>query len=110
SLVLPGEEHIADPALNEGGCRSPSAGIQHRHVSVERAYISSDFFFVAGKLLLRPGPSGEEVPARAARGFRIGRDHLDVVTSQIVPVLDVFGISLSDKEDDRGGIGGAVIG
>ena len=34
-LVLPGEQHVADAALGEGGGRAAGAGIEHRDVLVE---------------------------------------------------------------------------
>ena len=35
-LVLPGDQHVADAALGEGGGRAARAGVEHRHVLVER--------------------------------------------------------------------------
>ena len=34
-LVLPGEQHVADAALGEGGRRAAGAGVEHRHVGEE---------------------------------------------------------------------------
>ena len=45
---------------------------------------------------------GHDVPARAARGERVRRDHRDVVAEQVVPVLDVLRVAPADGErDDR---------
>ena len=32
-LVLPGEQHVADAALGEGGGRAARAGVEHRDVA-----------------------------------------------------------------------------
>src|SRR5690606_34524100 len=49
----------------------------------------------------RIAPCGEVVPPRAARGFRIRRDDLDVRTNEVVPVADSLGVALPYEENDR---------
>jgi hypothetical protein len=51
------------------------------------------------------GPGRKIVPAGASGGLRIGRNHLDALFEEIVPVLDPLGIALTDQEDDGRGIG-----
>ena len=64
---------------------------------------------VAAVLTQRPAPGRQIVPARAARGLRVGRDHLDVLFDQIAPVVDALGIALAHQEHDGRGVGRAVV-
>ena len=61
-------------------------------------------------LLQRPGPGGEEIPARAAGGFRVGGDDLDAVLDQVAPVVQALGVALAHQEDDGRGVGRVVVG
>ena len=38
-LVLPGQVHVADPPLDEGGGGAPRAGVEHRHLLVELGHV-----------------------------------------------------------------------
>ena len=107
-LVLPRQQHIADAALREGRRRAARAGVEHRHVGEERAHVVADLVLVAAELLVGPGPGREVVPAGAARGLRVRRDHLDVILDQVVPVLDFLGIAFPHEEHDRRGVGRRV--
>ena len=108
-LVFPRQQHIADISLDEGHRRTPRAGIEHRHVLVE---IADEI----ARLILRAvflqcvAPRREIVPARAAGGFWIRRDHLDAGLHEVIPSPDALRVALADQEDDRGRIGGCVIG
>jgi hypothetical protein len=104
-LVLPGQQHVADAALREGGGRSARAGVQHRHVAVKRA----DEVLRVLAVLFGPGPGGQIVPARAAAGLGVGRDHLHPFGHQVAPVLDALGVPLAHQEDDGRGIGRRVV-
>ena len=64
---------------------------------------------VPARLLERVSPGAQIIPARAAGGLGIGRDHRNAGLHQIVPILDVFGIALSHQEHDRRGVGSAVL-
>jgi hypothetical protein len=50
------------------------------------------------------------VPASAARGLGVGRDHRDARLGQVVPVLDSLRVALADEKHDRRGVRGAVVG
>ena len=60
-------------------------------------------------LLQSIAPSRDVVPARAARGLRIGRHDLDAVLDEIRPVMNPLGIALPHQEHDGRGVGGRVI-
>ena len=57
----------------------------------------------------RPGQRRQDVPACAAGGLGIGRDHRDAGLDQVGPVADGFGIALADQEDDRAGERGRIV-
>ena len=109
-LILPGEQRIADAAIDErdGGAASP--GIQHRNVLVELAHEVASLHLVAARLPQRPGPGGKVIPARSARALRVRRDDLYARANQIVPIADVLRIALADQKDDGGCVGRAVVG
>ena len=106
-LVLPGQQHVAEPALGEGDGRAPRAGVEHRHVGEQLAEILHRRRVAA--MSRRPGIGRHVVPARAAGGLGIGRDHLHAWPDQVAPVVDVLGIALADQEDDGGRVGRGVL-
>ena len=55
------------------------------------------------------GPSGEVVPASAARGLRVWRDDLDPIFNEVVPILNPFGIAVANQENDGRGIGRRIV-
>ena len=55
------------------------------------------------------GPSGEVVPARAARGLRVRRDDLDPIFNEVVPILDPLGIAVANQENDGRGVGRRIV-
>jgi len=70
SLILPGEQHIAETTLHEGGHRLPCAGIEKEHMllrELRHEFLRLGIVAVVGGP--RPSPGGEEVPARATRGL-----------------------------------------
>ena len=109
-LVLPGDQHVADGALGEGGGRAARAGIEHRHVAVDRLDELARRRLVALGPVELVGPGGEIVPARAARRLGIGRHDRDAVLGEVGPVLDGLGISLAHHEHDGRGVGRGVVG
>ena len=64
-LVLPGEQHVADAALDEGHGRAARTGIEHRHLLIE---LSDEIlgFVRRAVFLLRKAPGRQIIPARAA--------------------------------------------
>src|SRR6202023_2983139 len=105
-LALPGEQHVADAALDEGDGGAARTGVEDRHLAVE-----------AGDEVARPclpavapereAPRGEIVPARAARGLGVGGDDLHPRPHQVRPVMDALRVALAHQEDDGRGVGGA---
>ncbi len=87
-LVLPGQQHVADAVLREGGGRAARGVVQHGDVLVERAH---EFLRVLA-VLLGPGPGGQVVPARAAARLGVRRDDLHTLGHQVAPVLDALGL------------------
>ena len=56
-FVLPGQQHVADAALHEGRRRAARAGVEHRHVLVERGDELSRLRVVAAGLPLARSPT-----------------------------------------------------
>ena len=83
------------------------AGVEHRHVLEQLADVLLRRRIAAAGLLHRPGPAREVVPARAARGLRIRRDHAMPGLREIAPVLDALRIALAHQENNRRGVGRA---
>src|SRR5664279_3695918 len=103
-LVFPGQQYVADAALDEGHGRAARARIQHRNMLVE---LGDELPRLVGRaqLLLGVAPGGKVVPARAARGLRVRRDHVDTRLDQVVPILDALRVALAHQEHDGRGIG-----
>jgi len=74
------------------------AGIEHGDVLVERLHEFEALGLVAAVLRIRERPCGEEIPAGAAGGLRIGRDHLHAVLDEVRPVLDALRVSLRTRK------------
>jgi hypothetical protein len=64
-LVFPGDQDVADAALDEGRRRAARAGIQHRHVAIHRGDKFTRLRVAAPRLPCRVAPRGQIVPARA---------------------------------------------
>ncbi|MNS84121.1 hypothetical protein D3C72_1179340 [compost metagenome] len=107
-LVLPGDEHITLVALGKGDGGAAGAGVQHGHVAVQLGDKVLGLR-VAAQLALGELPRGQVVPAGAARGLGVGRDHADAGLDEVVPVLDALGVALAHHENDGGGVGRAVV-
>ena len=103
-FVLPRQQHVADAALHESGGAAAGTGIQHRHVAEQIGDELLGLGLIAARLLQRPAPGREIVPAGAAGGLRIGRDDLDAVLHQIAPVLDALRVALAHQEHDGRGV------
>ena len=109
-LVLPGEQHVAETVVHEGGRGTACAGVEHRYVRVQLAQKLARTLVVAARLRARPRPGGQVVPAGAARGLRVRGDHRHAAPHQIAPVVDTFWVARAHHEDDGRGVGRAVIG
>src|SRR5712692_1083950 len=107
-LVFPGDQHVADVALDEGHGRAAGAGVQHRHVPVDAGNEVARLL-LRSVFSLRKAPGRKIVPTGTARRFRIGRDHLQSGPRQIVPILDTFRIALAHQEHDGRGVGRGVL-
>ena len=87
-LVLPRDQHVADARARRrwwsSRARRNRAPARSCRAAVTKALRLRG---VAAGLLERVGPGRQVVPARAARGLRIRRDHGDAGPDQIVPVL-----------------------
>ena len=64
----------------------------------------------AARLVQRPRPCGQVVPARAARRLGIRRDDRNARLDQVAPVADALRVALAHQEHDRRGVGRAVVG
>src|SRR5690606_35940360 len=94
----------------EGGGGTARSGVEHGDVFEEGGDVIEHLRTIAAVGFLRPGPGGEVVPAGAARGLRVRGDHANALLREVAPVLDTLRVALADDEDDRGGVGGAVLG
>ena len=108
-LVLPGQQHVAQATLHERVRGAARARVEHGDVLEELRDVVARLLLVAAGLLQGPGPAGQVVPARAARGLGVGRDDLDARLDQVAPVLDALGVALAHQEDDGRGVGRAVL-
>src|SRR5215212_1220998 len=101
-LVLVGQQDIA-LAAGERLQRLPRALVEHGHVVEQLGQVVLGLILALARLELR-AVGGHDVPLGAARGERVGLDHLNVVRDQVVPRLDVLGVALAnDEHDDRVG-------
>src|SRR5690606_35018189 len=73
-FVFPGQQHIADAVVDEGDGRATRSAVEYWNVLVQLGDELLGLRFAA-VLLLGKGPGGQQVPARAAGGFRVRRDH-----------------------------------
>ncbi|MNY05567.1 hypothetical protein D3C86_1382920 [compost metagenome] len=103
-FVFPGQQYVALTVVDEGNGRAASAGVQHWHVLEQGLYVFLGLGFVAAIGFQAIGPGREEVPARTAGGFRVRRDHRDVILDQVAPVLDAFRVALAHQEHDGRGV------
>ena len=108
-LVLPGQQHVTQFALHEAVGGAARAGIQHRHLAQQAGHEGLRRRLGRTRLALRERQGGEEIPARAARGLRVRRDHPHARLQQIGPVVDRLGVALAHQEHDRAGIGAGIV-
>ena len=88
------------------------AGVQHGHVAVQLGDEVLGLAFITvwtAIFALGEFPGSQVVPARAAGGLGVGRDHLHIGAHQVVPVLDALGVALAHHQHDGGGVGRAVV-
>ncbi len=108
-LVLPGDQHVAEIALDEGGGGAARARVEDGHVLVDRLDKGLGLAGVAigaGELI---GPGGEIIPPRAAGGLRVRRDDADAGLRQIGPVADLLRVALAHQQDDGRGVGRGIV-
>ena len=108
-LVLPGEEDVAEPPLDEGVRRAAGPRVEDRDVPEERGDEVAGLRLASPGLLERPRPRGEVVPARAARGLRVRGDDRDSRLHEVAPVPNALRVPLADEEDDRRGVRRGVV-
>src|SRR6266511_864622 len=97
-LVFVREQHVA-LAAEERLQRLARALVLHGDVVEERVEVLDR---LRVRLALAPlrAVRGHHVPAGAARGERVRRDHVDARLDQVFPVLDVLRVAVADDEDD----------
>ena len=109
SLIFPSEVDVTDVPLHKGDGGSSGSGIENRGVLVQIFDELLDFDQIVVELFLGISPGGEIIPAGASGSFRVGRHDGHPVLYDIVPILDSLGVSRTNHEDDRRGVGGAVV-
>src|ERR671910_951917 len=99
-LVLVAEEHVS-LAARERLERLAGALVQHRHVLEQLGQV---LLGLGGRLALLElsAVRGHDAPLRAAGGERVRLEHLDVAGHEVVPVLDVLRVALTDHEHTDG--------
>src|SRR5918995_1850348 len=99
-LVLVAEEHVS-LAARERLKRLARALVEHRHVLEQLGQV---LLGLGGRLALLElsAVRGHDVPLRAAGGERVRLEHLDVAGHEVVPVLDVLRVALTDHEHNDG--------
>src|SRR4029078_9524160 len=96
--------------LNKGSGCAACAGIEDRNVLIKASHEVAGFGIVVVVLLERVTPGGKVIPAGAAGGLWVGRDHVEARADEIVPILDLLRIAFAYKEDNRRGIRRAFVG
>ncbi len=100
---LKGDQHVANIALQKHGSRIAPALAQHRHVFVQLADKLGSLH-IAGALFLRITPGSQVGVAAVAAGFGVDQHDLYAGLDQVIPVLDVLGVSVAHQEQHgRGG-------
>src|SRR5690606_1606165 len=95
SLVFPGDEYITQAALDESVSGASGAWLEYRHVGEQLTDELVSLVLIAAVLLQGITPGREIVPACTTGGFRVGSDDLHVIAHQVIPVLDVFRVTLA---------------
>src|SRR5689334_21098517 len=90
-LVLPGDQDVANSTLRKGCGRAACASFLHGNIAEQFREKLLRLGVVIAVLLERKAPGRQIIPARPARGLRIGRDYLDTGLYQVVPVFDALG-------------------
>jgi hypothetical protein len=108
-LIFPGDQHIALAPLRKDNRRPTSSGVEDRNIAVECRNEVARLRLVATRLAQGVTPGCEVVPARAAQRLRVGRDDLDIGTSEVWPIADLLWITFAHQEDDSRGVGRAVV-
>src|SRR4029453_1479246 len=85
SFIFPRQEHVADAALRERRRRTARAGVEQRHVLVERGNELARLCFVVLIHLQCVAPRREICPARPAGSLRIWRNHLNALLDDVWP-------------------------
>ena len=107
-LVFPRNQNVALPVFHKRRRRAPCAGIHNQHVIIQACRKILHFGLVPAEFLICIIPGRQEIPARAAGRFRIGRYHLNPFLYQIVPVGNPLFISVPNQKNNRRSIRRAV--
>ena len=76
-FILPGDQDIAHPTLDERDRGTSGPGIEHRHIGVELFDEIHGLGLVAAGLLEGVTVGSQEVPPGTASGLRVGRNDSD---------------------------------
>ncbi len=94
SFVFPGNQYIANSALDKSVSGATRAKIQNFDVFIQCPNKILCFCLIVVVVMQRVAPGCQVVPARATRAFRIRRYYRNTRFNQIVPVMDLLCISL----------------
>src|SRR5690606_38720694 len=97
-LGFEGQQHITDAALDEGGGGTATAGVEYSHVAEEGTQVVVDGSLILAKGLLSVGQGCQVAVTAITRGLGVGQYRAHVITCQVVPVLDVFRVTLAHQE------------
>src|SRR5690606_2637470 len=87
-----------------------TAGVEYSHVAEEGAQVVVDGRLIPSKGLLGVGQRRQVSTTTVTRGLWVGQYRAHVLTGQVVPVLDVFRVTLAHQECHGRIVGRAGIG
>ena len=108
-FVFKSDEYVADVSLCEGGGGGSSPVFKNGGVFENGCNEFLGFLFVVVGRFQAVAVRAEEGIASVACGFGVGDDDLNTVFGKVVPVVDLFRIVFSDKENHGAGVGGGMV-
>src|SRR5690554_2617373 len=109
NLGFKGQQYVANAALNKGGGGATAAAVKHPDTAQEVCQELVNLCFVVTEGILGVSQCGQIGVTAIAGGFRIRHDQGNIITNQVIPVLDVLRVVLAYQERHGGIVGGTVV-